>query len=69
MNMGERIEILQDKDYPNESKNSLICMLIHALDMVSGTGDVAKAICKAAISAADDIMKKELKDAKNEQYW
>lgn len=66
MNMGERIRILTDKDYPNESKSSLICMLIHALDMVSATGDVAETICKAAISAADEIMKKELEDSKNE---
>lgn len=66
MDMNERIRILQDKDYPNESKSSLICMLIHALDMVSATGDVAKTMCNAAISAADEIMKKELKDAKNE---
>ena len=64
MNMGERIRILEDKDYPNESKSPLICMLIHALDMASATGEVAKSICRAAISAADDIMKKELKDSK-----
>lgn len=66
MNMGERIRILTDKDYPNESKSSLICMLIHALDMASATGDVAKTLCNAAISAADEIMKKELEDSKNE---
>lgn len=65
MNMGERIRILQDKDYPNESKSSLICMLVHALEMVSKTGDVAKAISNAAIAAADEIMEKELKDAKD----
>lgn len=66
MNMGERIRILSDKNYPDESKSSLICMLIHALDMASATSDVAKTMCKAAISAADEIMKKELEDSKNE---
>ena len=66
MNMGERIRILTDKDYPDESKSSLICMLIHALDMASATSDVAKTMCNAAISAADEIMKKELEDSKNE---
>ena len=65
MNMGERIRVLQDKDYPNESKSPLICMLIHALELASKTGDVAESICEAAISAADEIMKKELKDAKD----
>ena len=65
MNMGERVRILSDKNYPENSKSSLICMLIHALDMVSKTGDVAKAISNAAIAAADEIMKKELKDAKD----
>lgn len=66
MDMEKRISILQDKGFPNESKSALICMLIHALDMASATGEAAKTMCKAAISAADDIMKKELKDAKNE---
>ena len=66
MNMGERIRILTNKNYPDESKSSLICMLIHALDMASATGENAKKMCKAAISAADEIMKKELKDAKSE---
>lgn len=64
MNMGERIRILSDKDYPDTSKSSLICMLIHALDMASATGKAAKTICNAAISAADTVMEKELKDAK-----
>lgn len=45
MNMGERIRVLQDKDYPNESKSPLICMLIHALELASKTGDVAESIC------------------------
>lgn len=65
MDMDERIRILQDKDYPNESKSSLICMLIHALDMASATCEAAKAVCKAAICAADEIMEKELKDVKD----
>ena len=65
MNMGERVKILQDKKYPNSSKDALICMLIHALDIASNTGDMAKTICGAAISAADEVMKKELKDAKD----
>lgn len=65
MNMDERIRILKNKDYPNESKSALICMLIHALDLVSATNDVAKMMCNTAISAADAIMEKELKDAKD----
>ena len=64
MNMSERIRILSDKNYPEDSKSSLICMLIHALEMASKTGDVAKTICDAAIGAADEIMKKELEDVK-----
>lgn len=66
MDMGERISILSNKDYPDTSKSSLICMLIHALKMASATGEAAEMVCKAAISAADEIMKKELKDSKNE---
>lgn len=66
MNMCERIRILTNKDFPNESKSSLICMLIHALYMASAAGENAKKVCKAAISAADTIMKKELEVAKNE---
>ena len=66
MNMGERIKILRDKDFPNASKSALICMLIHALEMASTTGEAAERTCKAAISAADEIMKEELKGAKNE---
>ena len=66
MNMGERVRILTDKNYPDESKSSLICMLIHALDMASAAGENTKEVCKAAIAAADEIMKKELEVAKNE---
>lgn len=66
MDMFERITILTNKDFPSTGKSALICMLIHALDMASATGEAAKKICKDAISAADDIMKKELEDSKNE---